>query len=112
MERIAFKMKVHKGYEDEYRQRHEFIWPELKELLYSNGIEDYSIFLDEETNSLFGVLKIADAKKLEELPRHPVMQRWWAFMSDIMETNVDHSPASIDLKEVFYMGKNPGSLIL
>jgi L-rhamnose mutarotase len=106
MERIAFKMKLRHGYEVEYRQRHNAIWPELKELLYSKGIEEYSIFLDEETSTLFGTLKIGDRRRLTELPQHPVMQRWWAFMSDIMETNPDQSPVSIDLPEVFYMGRN------
>ncbi len=61
MKRIAFKMKLFKGCEEEYKKRHDAIWPELEALLKETGIEDYSIFLDEETNSLFGVLKIEDA---------------------------------------------------
>ncbi len=73
MHRIAFKMKLFKGKEDEYKKRHDEIWPELKSLLKTTGIEDYSIFLDTETNDLFGVLKIEDPMKLEELPNHPVM---------------------------------------
>jgi L-rhamnose mutarotase len=40
---------------------------------------------------------------MDELPHHPVMQKWWAYMADIMETNPDNSPVSISLKEVFYM---------
>ncbi|MEI6088794.1 MAG: L-rhamnose mutarotase, partial [Bacteroidota bacterium] len=34
---------------------------------------------------------------------YPVMQQWWLYMGDIMETNSDHSPVSIPLKEVFYL---------
>ena len=30
MQRIAFKMKVFKGYEDEYKKRHDEIWNDLK----------------------------------------------------------------------------------
>ena len=70
MHRIAFKMKLFKGKEDEYKKRHDEIWPELKSLLKTTGIEDYSIFLDTETNVLFGVLKIEDPRELEELPYH------------------------------------------
>jgi len=103
MHRIAFKMKLFKGFEDEYKKRHDAIWPELKKLLKETGVTEYSIFLDEETNFLFGVLKIESPLKLDELPHHPVMNKWWAYMKDIMESNSNDSPVSIPLKEVFYL---------
>ncbi|HEX3167165.1 MAG TPA: L-rhamnose mutarotase [Chitinophagaceae bacterium] len=103
MERVAFKMKLFKGFEEEYKKRHDVLWPELETLLKETGVEDYSIFLDEETNILFGVLKIKKKIKLDELPNHPVMKKWWAYMKDIMESNPDSSPVSIPLKEVFYL---------
>ena len=101
--RIAFKMKMFDGCEDEYKKRHDAIWPELETLLKKTGIEDYSIFLDKETNFLFGVLKVENTLSLDELPNHPVMKKWWAYMKDIMESNPDNSPVSIPLKEVFYL---------
>ena len=103
MSRIAFKMKLHPGQEAEYKRRHDALWPELESLLKETGVADYSIFLDEKTLDLFGVLNIENPARLEDLPRHPVMQRWWAYMADIMETNPDHSPLSVPLQEVFYL---------
>ena len=103
MVRVAFKMKMFPGKKEEYKKRHDEIWPELQSLLKETGISEYSIFLDEETNSLFGVLKVTDPLKLDELPKHEVMQRWWKYMADIMESNADSSPVSIPLTEVFYM---------
>ena len=103
MKRVAFKMKLFKGCEAEYKRRHGALWPELETLLKEAGIKDYSIFLDEETNILFGYLTIDDAQKLDELPQQPVMKKWWAYMKDIMETNPDNSPVSTPLKDVFYM---------
>lgn len=103
MHRIAFKMKLFRGQEAEYQKRHDTIWPELKSLLKTTGIHSYSIFLDEETDILFGVLDIEDPIKLDELPGHPVMKKWWNYMKDIMETNEDESPVSVRLKEVFYL---------
>ena len=103
MERVAFKMKLFKGCEDEYKKRHDEIWNELKDLLKQTGIKNYSIFLDEETNFLFGYLTIDDVKKLDDLPKERIMQKWWAYMKDIMETNEDNSPINIPLKEVFYL---------
>jgi len=101
--RVAFKMKLFPGFEAEYKKRHDEIWPELVQLLKEAGISDYSIFLDEETNSLFGVLKITDPKNMNNLPHQEVMQRWWKYMGDIMESNADNSPVSVPLKEVFYL---------
>jgi L-rhamnose mutarotase len=103
MERVAFTMKLHKGYEVEYKRRHDTIWAELTALLKDTGIEEYSIFLDENTNMLFAYLKIKNSDAMQNLSNHPVMQQWWNYMKDIMETNSDASPVSIPLKEVFYM---------
>ena len=103
MERVAFKMKLFKGNETEYKKRHDEIWPELSKLLKEKGISEYSIFLDEETGYLFGVLKIPDRRKLDELPSHPVMKKWWAYMKDVMESDPDNSPVSVPLQEVFYL---------
>ena len=96
-------MKLHRGFEEEYRRRHTAIWPELRTLLHDTGIREYSIFLDEQTHTLFAVLQTDDPKQLDRLPEHPVMQRWWDYMKDIMETNEDNSPVVISLKEVFYL---------
>ncbi|MDO6966625.1 L-rhamnose mutarotase [Rhizobium alvei] len=103
LERHAFRMKLNPGMEAEYRRRHDEIWPELVELLHQAGVSDYSIFLDSDTNILFGVLTRPADHGMAQLPDHPVMKRWWAHMADIMETNPDNSPVAIDLKPVFYM---------
>lgn len=103
MQRVAFKMKLFKGQEAEYKRRHSELWPELQVLLQESGIKDYSIFLEENTGDLFGYLTIDDKTKLDKLPGLPVMKKWWAYMKDIMETNPDNSPVSITLQEVFYL---------
>ena len=91
------------GKEAEYRKRHDEIWPELSKLLKETGISDYSIFLDPRTGHLFGVLHVHDESKMDHLPSHPVMRRWWDHMKDIMETNPDHSPVSVPLTEMFHL---------
>lgn len=96
-------MKLKPGFQEEYRRRHDAIWPELSALLRETGIRDYSIFLDEGTMTLFAYLRIDDAAALDGLPARPVMQRWWAYMQDIMDTHPDHSPVTWPLNEVFYL---------
>ncbi len=103
MDRVAFKMKLFPGFEAEYKKRHDEIWPELVALLKETGISEYSIFLDEETNSLFGVLKAEDKALLDTLPTYAVMKKWWAYMGDIMASNPDNSPVSVPLTEVFFL---------
>ena len=103
MERIAFKMELKAGYEEEYKKRHDAIWPELKKLLEESGVSDYSIFLDHETNTLFAFQKQDGNASSQDLGSNPIVQKWWTFMADIMETNDDHSPVTVPLKEVFYL---------
>ncbi|MEO9146975.1 MAG: L-rhamnose mutarotase [Ginsengibacter sp.] len=101
--RIAFKMKLYKGFEAEYKKRHAALWPDLKGLLKSIGISEYSIFFDETTDDLFCIMKADNPDALKELPFNTVMKKWWSYMKDIMETNDDDSPVSIPLKEIFYL---------
>ncbi|KQS93718.1 L-rhamnose mutarotase [Chryseobacterium sp. Leaf394] len=103
MARKAFKMFLNKGAEAEYKKRHEETWPEIKNLLKDAGVSNYSIFLDEETNILFGVLHYDDEIRYQNISLQPIMQKWWDYMKDLMETNEDNSPKSADLTEVFYL---------
>lgn len=103
MVRKAFKMQLFEGFEQEYKRRHDEIWPELETLLRETGISGYSIFLDKETLTLFGVMEVADETARAGLTEHPVMKRWWAYMNDIMVTNPDNSPVSKPLEMVFHM---------
>ena len=103
MHRVAFKMQLYEGCAAEYKKRHSEIWPELAKLLKRAGVRDYSIYLDEETNILFASLKVTDKKNLDTLPALDVMQKWWVFMDDMMETHHDKSPVVYPLTEVFYL---------
>ncbi len=102
MQRYAFKMFLNPGRRDEYRRRHDAIWPELKALLSESGISNYSIHLDPETHILFGYLERRDDHRSDDLPSHPVMQRWWDHMKDIMVYNPDGSPKTAPLEEMFF----------
>jgi L-rhamnose mutarotase len=103
MERIAFKMHLNPGQKEEYKKRHDEIWPELKKLLKDAGVSEYSIFLDEETNTLFAFQKVSGEGGSQDLGQTEIVKKWWKFMADIMQTNPDNSPVSIPLEEVFYL---------
>ena len=97
----AFKMQLKADAIDEYRRRHDEIWPELSAVLTKAGIHDYSIFLDEVTLALFAVLKVHDSNRLDTLPDHPVMKKWWDYMAPLMEVEPDNRPKEWPLPLIF-----------
>ncbi len=103
MRRYGFKMKLLPGFKEEYRKRHGEIWPELVNLLKNEGIGNYSIFLDEETGTLFAYQEQTGENTSQDLGKTAIVQKWWKYMADIMETNPDNSPVSIPLEQVFHM---------
>jgi len=103
MKRLAFKMYLNPGQKEEYRKRHNAIWPELKELLKEAGVSEYSIFLDEETDTLFAFQKVCGDEGSQDLGQNKIVKKWWKYMADIMRTNPDNSPVSIALEELFFM---------
>ena len=89
-EKIAFKMYLNRGQIKEYKRRHDLIpsqWADLKILLTNVGIRDYSIFFDEENNLLFAVLWRRKDHKMDTLPDHEIMKKWWKYMAPLMRTN-------------------------
>jgi L-rhamnose mutarotase len=101
--RFGFKMKLHPGFNEEYRKRHSRIWPELAELLRKEGVSNYSIFLDEESNTLFAYQEQSGLSSSISTGTAEIVKKWWDYMADIMETNPDNSPVTIPLDQVFYM---------
>lgn len=103
LEKFGFKMKLNEGMALEYKRRHDEIFPELLTLLKNAGVSDYSIFLDEDTHILFGVMWRRKDHRLAKLPDTAIMQKWWAHMADIMVTNEKNEPLSHGLPLVFHM---------
>ena len=102
-ERYVFRMRLNDGMAEEYRARHDAIWPELVNLLHDAGVSDYSIHLDDATGHLIGVLIRDDDHGMDALPDHPVTQKWWAHMADLMETASDNAPVAVSLTPLFHM---------
>ena len=96
-------MKLYPGCEAEYEKRHNELWPEMVEMIHEHGGSNYTIFLDKETNVLYGYLEIEEEEKWTKSAKTAICRKWWDFMADIMETNPDNSPVAIDLQEVFHL---------
>lgn len=103
MIRKAFKMKVFPDKVEEYEKRHNPIWKELEAVLKEQGVHNYSIFLDVDSNALFGYAEIESEEKWNAIAETDICKKWWSYMADLMETNEDSSPVSSDLKSVFHL---------
>ena len=103
MVRKGFKMKLYPGMEAEYEKRHNELWPQMRDMIHEYGGKNYTIFLDRETLVLYGYIEVEDPAKWDESADTAINRKWWDFMADIMETNPDNSPVSVDLHEVFHL---------
>lgn len=103
----AFKMKIYNDQKEEYAKRHDNVMPELVALFKEAGVQDYTIWFDSETHVLFGYLDVKDSQAFDNIASTEACKKWWDFMSDIMFTNSDNSPISVDLEKVYeYVGEN------
>ena len=99
----GFKMKLFSAKEEEYEKRHNLLWPEMRDMIHEYGGKNYTIFLDEETLTLFGYIEIENEEKWSKSANTEICRKWWDYMADIMETNPDNSPVEIPIKEVFHL---------
>ena len=103
MIRKGFKMKLYPGMAEEYARRHNALWPEMRDMIHAYGGHNYSIYLDPETNVLYGYVEIEDEARWAASADTPINRKWWDYMADIMDTNPDNSPVSTDLVPVFHL---------
>ena len=97
-------MNLSSGNVEEYKKRHDEIWPELVDELRKAGVQNYSIYYDEDTQTLFAFQEQTSDSTADQLPESEIVKKWWAYMNDgIMEYNDKDQPVAIELKEVFHM---------
>lgn len=102
MERFAWKARVLPGKLDEYIRRHDEIWPEMTEVLNQAGVHNYTIWnVGDELFGYYECESIAHAAKVQA--ESPVVDRWNAYMKDVMEMEMDPATGtSVMLRKVFY----------
>ncbi len=105
MKRKAFLIQAKAGLSGEYKRRHNSVWPELKQELKAHGIENYSIFLHENSEYLFGYFEVEDEGLFDKLGESEIMQRWWRSMTEVLVCENDQSLKAKEemLVEVFHL---------
>jgi L-rhamnose mutarotase len=90
MASYAWVLEVRPGYEEEYKQRHDEIWPEMLETLREAGIRNYNIFRLGLT--LIGYFETDDLDAtLRKLAASEVNARWGQYMAPIMKIEIDQA---------------------
>lgn len=79
--RVCFILQVRPDRLDEYRRRHEAVWPEMLQALAATGWHNYSLFLDD-SGLLVGYLETEDfAAAQDAMAATDINARWQADMA-------------------------------
>ncbi|MCG5212277.1 L-rhamnose mutarotase [Streptosporangium sp. KLBMP 9127] len=104
MRRVCFLLKVRPDRLEEYRARHENVWPEMRDALRETGWHNYSLFLRED-GLLVGYLETDDFEAAKEaMARTGVNARWQAEMAPFFEELAGRPDEGMrPLSEVFHL---------
>lgn len=106
MERVGFVLKVKGDRIEEYKERHQQVWPEMLDALQRNGWRNYSLFMRDD-GLLFGYFEAEDNFEAaqEGMSQEEVNTRWQAFMAPLFESpdNAHADQMLLRLEEVFHL---------
>ena len=105
MTRVGFVLKVKRDLIDEYRSRHQEVWPEMLDALRSHGWHNYSLFLRQD-GTLFGYFETpaSFAEALEGMSAEEVNGRWQKEMARFFEGTGQAADLMMEeLVEVFHL---------
>ena len=88
MSHYAWVLEVRPGEEEDYKKRHDEIWPDMVEMLSEAGLRNYNIFRHGLT--LFGYFETDDLKKsIDHIAKSEVNKKWGEYMAPIMKVDID-----------------------
>lgn len=104
MLRESFLIQVKPGMAEEYKRRHDEIWPELTAIFEEHGVRKFSINLHEPTGYLFGFIELEDVERYNAIGNYEVCKRWWKYMTEVLvcENEGDEKGKEEILREVFF----------
>jgi L-rhamnose mutarotase len=97
----AFVLRVKPGMAEEYRRRHDALWPEMREALLAQGILYYEIYFHEDSGLLFAHTIRSAAYDFSQ-PEAPAITRWREHMKDIMDLEGDRAYRRV-LERIFLL---------
>ncbi len=103
MQRIAFMMRIKDGHEEQYREYHRHVWPDMLAALQQAGCHNYSIYA--RGQDLFAYMEVNDfAQFLATMNANAANTRWQQMMSASMTSDIDPTTNfPFVLEEVFHL---------
>jgi L-rhamnose mutarotase len=106
MKRVGILLKVKPEMIEEYKKRHENVWPEMQEALRRTGWHNYSLFLRDD-GLLFGYYEAEESHEaaVAGMAKEEVNQRWQDWMAPFFENlGGGHADEGMQvLEEVFHL---------
>lgn len=105
MNRVGFVLKVKADLVEEYKRRHENVWPEMRAALRRNGWNNYSLFMRDD-GMLFGYAETPDGLRaaIDGMEDEPINERWQEEMAPFFEGTGLHADQMMEeLVEVFHL---------
>lgn len=103
MERLCFTFTIKPGTEDEYRRRHDEIWPELVEAITTAGFRNYSLFRRGLQVIAYAECVPDVAAAFESLGGADVNRRWSEWFTDIIDSLTDENGNVHRADEVWHL---------
>ena len=103
MIRKSFRMTLKEGKLDEYKKKHDNVWPEITEVLTNAGVTNYSIYYHEKDNTLIEYMELKENNTFDKLEDLDILKKWNVYMKDLLVTisEDDATPVVNELAEVF-----------
>ena len=104
MIRKSFRMTLKEGKLDEYKKKHDNVWPEITEVLTNAGVTNYSIYYHEKDNTLIEYMELKENNTFDKLEDLDILKKWNVYMKDLLVTisEDDATPVVNELVEVFH----------
>ena len=104
MIRRSFRMTLKEGKLEEYKKKHDEVWPEISEILATAGVTNYSIYYDKKDNTLIEYMELTDDNTFDQMEELETIKKWNIFMQDLLVTRSkeEASPVVSELLEVFH----------
>jgi L-rhamnose mutarotase len=103
VERLCFTFEIRPGTEDEYKRRHDEIWPELVEAIKDAGIANYTLFRRGTTVVGYAECEPDVATSFGKVGQTEVNRRWAEWFEDVIVTLVDENGELFRLDEVWHL---------
>jgi len=101
MKSIGLVLKLRPGCYDEYKKRHDELWPELDQVMKSYGL---SMVIYRHEDLLFVHEQAPSDESFQKMGAHPITPRWNKNMSEVLQTDARGEVIFISLPLAFSFG--------